>query len=44
MQPSNAAVAEPRAGWMSNNQKVPAVVQDFSHVTVNMAIAALLSR
>ena len=42
VQPSHAAVAEAGAGWMGDDQKIPAVVQDFPYVALDMAVAVVL--
>ena len=44
MQPSHAAIAKAGAGRMCHDQKVPAIVQDFADVALNMAVAVVLRR
>ena len=42
VQPPDAAVAEAGAGWMCDDQEIPTVIQDVSHVALDMAVAIVL--
>jgi hypothetical protein len=42
VQPAHAAITKPRTRGMSHNQEVPAIIENFPNVALNMAIAVVL--